>query len=138
MEETTKIVRMTDESPDGARLRKLLRDLVSKSIAPHAEMVARWHGYGALIGVVHDIDPANADAARAWGWDGSCSVFRLSKGKERVLAGTDGCAQRWVAAPRDRLIRYFVLIQGGTLLVNFDTDAGEYFLEPGQSDLNRN
>jgi hypothetical protein len=59
MEETTKIVRMTDESPDGARLRKLLRDLVSKSIAPHAEMVARWHGYGALIGVVHDIDPAN-------------------------------------------------------------------------------
>ena len=109
--------------------RRLLREV----LVPQAEKLD-----GGDIAVVV-FEPGNAcqRAARAAGWDGKSSVFSMPRPfRERLIENADTVTATWLAGRRPGVVRMFVFLQEGTLLINWSPGTG-YYIEPGSLDSER-
>lgn len=115
--------------------RDFMNRLLDEGIKPHATTIAGIVSSGDIAGVVFDLHPDLHNDAKSWGWNGADPVFRVSNRLRKIAAQNfkaqgDAASERWFAS--DRRGRIFVLVQRGTLLLNYEQGKG-YCLEPGSS-----
>ena len=68
------------------------------------------------------------------GWDGRAPAFGITRGfAEKYLAHVDDVTGRWIQRQRPDEAKVFVVMGGGTVLLNFTHGAG-YAIEPGSLD----
>jgi hypothetical protein len=108
--------------------------LMNKGIRPNAEAIARIGVDGDIAVLVVNPMGGTKRLAQALGWTPKRPVLRLARSRMEALANADAVTASWVRRPRPDTLRIFVLMEHGTLLVNFEPNRG-YYIEPGSSEI---
>jgi len=112
------------------KLNKLLED----GLKPHAAAIAEIAMRGDIAVVLFEPSWGGIDAARVLGRSGSEMVFAINRTRARKhLSGADHITAKWVERREKGVARVFVIMNEGTLLVNYRPGAG-WEIEPGSTD----
>jgi hypothetical protein len=94
------------------------------AILPHSESLETMFADGVIAILVENPSAESREALGVLGWDGQSAVFPLADRDRQNMATNsralgDWVTHKWLTEPRQGG-RLFVVMDGGTLLLNFD------------------